>query len=47
VDDAMRDGIDTRRDVRERLDRLGRAGLGDEGELEASRARVDDENVGQ
>jgi hypothetical protein len=47
VDDAVRDRLDPVRQVVERLDRLGRLVLRDERELQARRARVDDEDPTQ
>ena len=47
VDDPMADRVHTRRDVVERLDALRPSGLVDERQLEARRARVDDEDATQ
>jgi len=47
VHDAVRDGPDARRRVLERLERLGRLVGGDERELQARRAGVDDEDRAQ
>ena len=45
VDDAVADRVETRRHVVERLDRLRALAAVDECQLEARRARVDDEDA--
>jgi hypothetical protein len=47
VDDSVADRVEARRYLVERLDGLRSAGLVDERQLEARRARVDDQDAAQ
>jgi hypothetical protein len=47
VNDAVRDRRDPRRHILQRLERLGRLVRGDERELQARRAGIDDEDRAQ